>query len=168
MAPTSQQGFISMLWLALRPLFARHTDCCSQLRIFANWRGPPLSATGVCSNFRTPFQSRLIDPFCRWTVAGSALCFGKEGPTPQFVCASHWRLCSAAQNKEGLSYVVRSTVSCVWPKQVATEEGSSNWTRMQPFSPTPFPHRLLTRSVPRKCTRGVTSRRSWAIRLKHI
>ena len=58
----------------------------------------------------------LIDPFCYWTVAGSLVLRSLFA-----LAAGHWRVCLAARNKEGLSYVVRSTISCMWPRPVASE-----------------------------------------------
>ena len=49
----------------------------------------PLSARLIFGPIFGHHLGPLIDPFCCWTVAGSALCFGKEDqPTPQFVALS--------------------------------------------------------------------------------
>ena len=121
-APTSQQGFIGMLRLCLRPLCLPVALVVAASFAFLRTGEAALSATDFWSDFRTPFQGPLIDPFCCWTVAGSALCFGKEDqPTPRLVIG----VCVPLhETKKGS--VVRSTISCVWPRRVASEEASSN------------------------------------------
>ena len=71
-APTSQQGFIGMLWLCLRPLCLPVALVVAASFAFLRTGEAALSATDFWSDFRTPFQGPLIDPFCCWTVAGSA------------------------------------------------------------------------------------------------
>ena len=84
--------------------------------------GRPLSARLIFGLIFGHLQGPLIDPFCCWTVAGSAVCFGKEDqPTLRLVIG----VCVPLhETKKGS--VVRSTISCVWLRRVASEEASSN------------------------------------------
>ena len=128
-APTSQQGFIGMLWLCLRPLCLPVALVVAASFPMGSTGEAALSATDFWSDFRTPFQGPQIDPFCCWMVAGSALCFGKEDqPRPRFVGLVIGVCVPLHETKKGS--VVRSTISCVWPRRVASEE-ASNWMRMQ-------------------------------------
>ena len=61
-----------------------------------------LSATEFWSDFRTPFQGPLIDPYLLLDGSWQRLVVWERRPANAAVCrASQWRVCSAARNKEG-------------------------------------------------------------------
>ena len=98
-----------------------------------------LSVTDFWSDFRTPFQSPLIDPFCCWMVAGSALYFGKEDqPRLRFVALVIGVCVPLHETKNGS--VVRSIISCVWLRRSRQRKGFNlDETAVGVFPHTPSP-----------------------------
>ena len=69
-SPASQWCFTARLAVPVSFLLSRQADCCSQVRVSANWGGPSQRDRFFCVDFLPPFWGHLKCQFCCKAAGG--------------------------------------------------------------------------------------------------